>query len=296
MEAWWAATCRRLKAAARPLQRLEFALRAGWRRLRIRTGVTRLLGPQYVRSRDSIEIDITYACNLRCTNCNRSVTQAPEKAELGIDRIREFVDDSLNRGKRWRRIRLLGGEPTLHPQFFQIVELLLAYRAQVPECQIQVVSNGHGAHVRGRLARLPAGVEIENSGKHGNFQPSFGAFNLAPADDPGFRDADYTNGCSIMTDCGMGLGIGGYYPCAVAAGIDRVLGETGGRAALPRDEDDMADIARRLCRLCGHFREGHYIPEHLRKPLLETPMSDSWVRIYTDWRQRRKDPSQGCAG
>ncbi len=257
--------------------------------------MTALLGPQYERSRDAIEIDITYACNLRCTNCNRSVTQAPEKAHLDAGRVRQFVDESLAAGKRWRRIRVLGGEPTLHPHFTEIVGILLGYRAQVPSCRIQVVSNGHGAHVRARLAQLPAGIEIENSGKRGNVQPSFGAFNLAPVDDPVFRHADYVNGCSIMTDCGMGLGIGGYYPCAVAAGIDRVLGEAGGRPALPPDQDSMADLASRLCRLCGHFRDGHDVPERLREPLLDTPMSPAWVQIYEAWHRRSKPRPKGPA-
>lgn len=270
--------------------------RACWRRIRIKRSVSFLLGPQYRRSRDAIEIDITYACNLRCTNCNRSVTQAPEKAHLDVQQIRRFVDDSIAAGKRWRRIRILGGEPTLHPQFAEIIDLLLAYKARVPRCRIQVVSNGHGAHVRARLARLPASVDIENSAKQGNLQPSFGAFNLAPADDPVFRDADYTNGCSVMEDCGMGLGGGGYYPCAVAAGIDRVLRLSGGRASLPADADDMADLAQRLCRLCGHFREGHHVPGHLRPPLLGTPMSATWVKIYADWRTRKQPASGGWAG
>ncbi len=288
MGALRAMACRRGRPVWRWLQRMVFRCRALWRRLRIRRSVTFLLGPQYRRSRDAIEIDITYACNLRCTNCNRSVTQAPEKAQLDVQHIRQFVDESIAAGKRWRRIRILGGEPTLHPQFADIIGVLLDYKARVPGCRIQVVSNGHGTRVRERLACLPAAIDVENSAKHGNVQPSFGAFNLAPADDPAFHGADYVNGCSVMEDCGMGLGIGGYYPCAVAAGIDRVLGQSGGRPSLPSEADDMADIAQRLCRLCGHFREGHSLPDDLRPPLLGTPISPSWAKIYADWHARKK--------
>ena len=56
--------------------RVWYGLLAVWRRIRIRRVVTAVLGPQYHRSRDLIEIDITYLCNLYCNNCNRSVTQA----------------------------------------------------------------------------------------------------------------------------------------------------------------------------------------------------------------------------
>jgi hypothetical protein len=270
------------------LGRAWYALRAVWRHVRISRLATRVLGPQYRRSRDRIEIDITYLCNLHCLNCNRSVRQAREALHMPLDRVRQFVDDSIGSGKRWSRIRVLGGEPTLHPEFLGVVEELRRYRAWHPECLVEVVTNGHGPRVQARLQRLPPDVWVENSRKLGAVQPSFGPFNLAPMDDPAYRHADFTNGCAIMHDCGMGLTPLGYYPCAVAGGIDRITGDRLGRAGLPDDGDDMQAALRELCRLCGRFRDGHYVPRNLRPSLEEERISPTWRRLYAQWHQRRR--------
>lgn len=267
-----------------------YALRAAWRHLRISRFATRLLGPQYRRSRDRIEIDITYLCNLHCLNCNRSVRQAREALHMPLDQVRRFVDESIERGKRWSRIRVLGGEPTLHPEFLAVVAELRRYRAWHPACLVEVVTNGHGVRVQAQLQRLPPDVWVENSKKLGPVQTSFGPFNLAPADDDAYRHADFSNGCAIMRDCGMGLTPLGYYPCAVAGGIDRITGDGLGRALLPEDGDDMEDALRELCRLCGRFRDGHYVPKNLRPPLEQERISPTWQRLYAEWHRLRSGP------
>ena len=251
-----------------------------------------MLGPQYRRSRDLIEIDITYLCNLHCLNCNRSVTQAPEALHMPLERVTAFVDDSLANGVHWRRIRVLGGEPTLHPEFHQVIAELVRYTAWSPTTLVEVVTNGHGARVARALAELPAGVLVDNSRKEGPIQPTFGPFNLAPMDDPAFEGRSWANGCAIMEECGMGLTPMGYYPCAVAGGIDRVLGERIGRSSLPADNDDMLAEADRLCRLCGRFRDGHFVPRALRPPLTESKISPSWQRLYAAWQRRRQGPGR----
>ncbi len=271
-----------------PVLRRWYLLRAWWRHRRVSRGLTRVLGPQYRRSRELIEIDITYLCNLNCFNCNRSVRQAPEALHLPLAALTAFVDQSLARGQRWRRIRVLGGEPTLHPAFFEVIEELRRYRRAFPECRIEVVTNGHGEAVRSRLSRLPEDIWVENSAKTSEVQPTFGPFNLAPVDDPAYRHADFRNGCAIMRDCGMGLTPLGYFPCAVAGGIARITGDGAGRRELPADDDDMAELVERNCRLCGRFRDGHYVPTNLRPALLEERMSPTWMALYRAWWRAHK--------
>lgn len=266
---------------------LRYRLKAAWRWLRIRRLPTDVLGPQYRRSRDLIEIDITYLCNLHCLNCNRSVTQAREAMHMTVDTVRRFVDESLDANKRWRRIRVLGGEPTLHPEFGAIVDELLRYKRAHRECIVEVVTNGFGRRVQTVLAGLPPDVMVDNSQKESPVQVHFGPFNLAPQDDPGFDGADYRNGCAVLEDCGMGLTPMGYYPCAVAGGIDRILGEGLGLSSLPSDDDDMLPAVDRLCRLCGRFRDGHFVPRVLREPLHGAPTSPSWKQLYDEWHTRR---------
>ena len=268
--------------------RLGYALRARFRKLRVSRSVTRILGPQYRRSRDLIEIDITYLCNLHCLNCNRSVSQAPEGMHITVEQIQSFVDDSIARGHRWHRIRVLGGEPTLHPRFQEIIEALLRYCEWKADCRIEVVTNGFGEKVQSVLKRLPQNIWIENSRKSGQIQEDFGPFNLAPCDDPAFSRADYRNGCAIMEECGMGLTPLGYYPCAIAGGIDRIAGWGIGKDTPPANDDDMLETVERACALCGRFRVGHFIPKNLRPVLRESMVSPAWIRLYAVWSQRTR--------
>lgn len=267
--------------------RAVFAIKAFLRWLRVQKPLTRLLGFQYGVASDLIEIDLTYLCNLRCNNCNRSSAQAPASVHLSLSDVRRFVDDSLATRRDWARIRLLGGEPTLHPDFEAVIAELLRYKEQFPATRIQLVTNGFGQKVKTILEGVPDSIEIENSSKAGTVQPEFGPFNLAPQDSLAFRHADYRNGCSIMKACGLGLTPQGYYPCAVAGGIDRVRGLQRGRSSLPGPEDQMRDLLEDACGLCGRFRDGHFVPIKLRKPLLEQRTSPSWQRIYAAWSQRQ---------
>ena len=269
-----------------------YRLRAVWRHTRVSRWLTCWLGPQYRRSRSLLEIDITYACNLHCYNCNRSVRQAPDALHLPVEKLRLWVDEWIARKKKWRRIRVLGGEPTIHPQFREVIAELLRYRAWSPTTLIEVVTNGHGIAVEAQLKALPPEVWIENSRKQTVVQPTFGPFNLAPVDDPAYRHTDFRNGCAIVRDCGMGLTPSGYYPCALAGGIDRITGDGLGRQDLPEESDDMLEAAAKFCRLCGRFRDGHFVPPVLRPALVNEEISPAWREIYARWRARRQQPSE----
>ena len=269
------------------LVRFQFWIKSIWRWLRIQKPITSLLGYQFTPSIDLIEIDLTYLCNLRCNNCNRSSAQAPEEKHIDIKMIHSFVEQSLSTDHHWQRIRVLGGEPTLHPEFLDIINALLKLKTRHSSTRIQIVTNGYGKRVNSILAQLPESVEVENSAKSDNVQPNFGPFNLAPIDSWYYRYTNFGNGCDITRSCGIGLTPQGYYPCAVAGGIDRVLGLKRGRSSIPETNDDMRDLLAENCKLCGRFRDGHYVPEKLRKPIMTQQTSKSWEVIYSDWHQRQ---------
>lgn len=266
--------------------RFVFAARKIFRWIRVQRPITALLGYQYQVATDNIEIDLTCLCNLRCNNCNRSSAQAPEATHIDLAAVRQFVDDSLSARRHWSRIRVLGGEPTLHPDFMKILNELERYREAHPDTSIQLVTNGYGSKVKRILQSIPKSIYVENSSKSSNVQPGFGPFNLAPQDSALYSWADYSNGCAIASTCGLGLTPQGYYPCAIAEGIDRVMGLQRGRSRLPPPSDEMRDLMDNACRLCGRFRDGHYVPERLRPPLLKQETSPSWQKIYEDWRSR----------
>jgi hypothetical protein len=220
--------------------------------------VTRLascvLGFRHHRALRKIEIDITYSCNLTCPNCNRSCSQAPTAGRMTFEQVNVFVKESIAREVKWERIRLLGGEPTLHPQFSQIISLLISYRDTFSNNTIiEVSTNGYGKKVENIIAKLPRGIIINNTHKRSDVTPNFDTLNVAPRDLKTYKRADYRSGCWIIRECGIGLSSSGYYPCAVAGGIDRIFGWDAGRQNLPNDDDNMRDLMERFCSHCGHF-------------------------------------------
>lgn len=240
--------------------------------------MVRLLGRQFHRSRKSIEIDITYKCNLKCVNCNRSCTQWPSSAELPVEKVEAFVRQSIEKNMKWERIRILGGEPTLHSRLFDILELLTDYRAyHNPEVRLVLCTNLYGNKVKTILNRLPPEITIKSTVKTSAVN-LFRPFNVAPVDTAYNRFSDYACGCRIIEDCGLGLTPSGYYVCAVAGGIDRIFGFGAGRNTLPADDDEMIDQMKRFCRLCGHF--GFALPVKSER------ISPAWQRAY----QKRRHP------
>jgi len=234
--------------------------------------VVNRVGKPFVRSRGFVEIDITYRCNLSCANCNRSCTQVPSRKDLPVSRVVAFIAESIAQGMQWERIRLLGGEPTLHPELMTIIDLLAVYQdAHAPGVRIELCTNGCGEKVNRMISRLPGQIDIKNTYKTGS-ERLFRPFNLAPVDSRLHRFADYSVGCRIIKECGLGLTPAGYYPCAIAGGIDRIFEFNLGRQHLPSPDDDMEDLLEKFCPLCGHFG--------FARPTRQAKMSPVWKEAY----------------
>ena len=242
--------------------------------LRVQKLVTRILNPQYQRSRKFIEIDITYACNLKCYNCDRSCSQAPSRERMTVAQIRQFLDESIAGNIHWERIRILGGEPTLHPNLLEIIDMINNWRLEyAPDALIELNTNGYGSNIRKVLRIIPDDIIIKNSNKNSREQ-LFDSFNIAPFDKIAYRFADFRNGCYLAKMSGIGLTPYGYYPCAPAGAIDRVFGFDIGRDKLPTENDDLYDQLKKFCCFCGHFeRRFHFKVHH---PI----MSKTWKNAY----------------
>jgi hypothetical protein len=240
--------------------------------IRCQSWVSRRFGKPFQSSRDCVEIDVTYNCNLRCINCNRSCSQAPSEVEMPVATIESFIAQSVDHKIPWKRIRILGGEPTLHSRFFDIVDRLIDYRRiHNPSVRLVVCSNFHGGRVRRALEQLPVSIVIKSTLKTSRSN-LFRPFNLAPVDSPFNRFFDYTCGCRIIEECGLGLTPSGYYMCAVAGGIDRIFGYCLGRAYLPDASDDFGDQMAAFCPLCGHFG--------FQWPTRKSRQSKTWLQAY----------------
>ena len=245
---------------------------------RAQSFVVRRFGKQFVPSRKYIEIDVTYKCNLKCMNCNRSCAQAPSDVEMPISDLEKFVKQSIAKKIEWKRIRILGGEPTLHSRIFDVIDLLKAYQSKHnPSVRLVLGTNYFGNHVQQTLKKLPDDIEIKSTLKTSRIN-LFKPFNVAPVDNLFNRYSDYTCGCRIIEDCGIGFMPSGYYMCAVAGGIDRIVHYHLGRKELPGPLDTMSDQMSAFCRLCGHF--GFQWPTRRNKT------SKTWRSAYREYKEK----------
>ena len=240
--------------------------------LRAQSFISHRFGRQYRPSHKFAEIDITYKCNLKCINCNRSCSQAPSNIEMPVAQIVAFIEQSIEKRITWQRIRILGGEPTLHSRFLDIIELLLDYqRRHNPAVRLVLSTNFFGDRVRQVLVKLPKTITIKSTLKSSRVN-LFKPFNRAPVDTQINRFSDYSCGCRIIEDCGLGVTPSGYYVCAVAGGIDRIFGFGLGRKQIPDKCDTLTDQMSAFCRYCGHFG--------FQWPTRRARISKSWQSAY----------------
>ncbi len=223
-----------------------------------------------------IIIDITYECNLRCANCNNACGTAPSEERMTVDQIKKFVDASIHLGHRWQSILLEGGEPTLHPDLFLILDELMRYRNKWAGCVIGLTTNGHGPKVHGVLKDIEktySRIWIRNTGKNASPVTYHEAYHAAPCD---MGIEGYEVGCSMPYRCGLALTPYGYFPCSQAATIARVFNIDMGKPSLIEILDDPLGALKQACRYCGRIHA-------MQWP--ETIISPTWERALEIWKE-----------
>ena len=210
--------------------------------------------------------------------------------------IQQFLTESIKLNKRWTLINLLGGEPTLHPDFLPIVRAILSdyIIPHSPQTVLQITSNGYSEQTQHILAALPKSANIvvdAASFKESRRVPYFTSFNLAPIDDEKFKNADFSKGCWVISYCGIGLNKDGYYVCSAAGGIDRIFGFNQGIKKLAEVNESIKEQLNQFCRYCGNFSEyapnqGDFIPRCEKAAQTKPLLSESWQKQYKTYNQR----------
>ena len=214
-----------------------------------------LQGVMNVPKQRALELDITYECNMSCLQCNRGLGMFPSNEMMSIHQIEKILNESASMEQPFLNIRILGGEPTLHHYFMDILKILDRYNNQVNNCTITLwTSNGKNMQ---KIKKLPQWIKIHaslNKTKFGG--ENFDTFLAAPIDYIGLHDKNYLNGCGQIAPgkCGVGISPLGVYVCPVAASIDRILGLNIGLKKLKDISDEsFRKQCNQLCRYCGHF-------------------------------------------
>jgi hypothetical protein len=190
---------------------------------------------------------------------------APQKIDLSLENLQRFV--ATNRD--WKKIILIGGEPTLHPQLKKIFKIMEAYRSK---SFVAIATNGYNKKL---LKKIPSWIKILNSEKKSSKQ-LFKTFNVAPID-VGITEG-FKKGCYIADFCGICLSVDGlYYPCGAGATVAREFGLKIGQKSAETVGSWMFD---ELCRYCGHFKyDKAYtsMKEYEKECVTEQVYSKSWI-------------------
>jgi len=244
----------------------------------------------YIPNLKKIELDITYICNLTCSGCSRSSAQAPSSMHMPIEVIQNFLKETETKGIRWESLHILGGEPTLHPDFVEIVLTLDEwFQMHSPETDLKVITNGVSKLTQSNLEKIPERWHYDNSFKI-DFQKAtshFEPFNLAPIDLEKWKEQDFKKGCYITQDSGIGLTPYGYFHCAIAGGMERIMSLGHGLESMPEHPWEMLEMMEDYCKNCGHFLSDTFVERVDRDGSLPPPdtVSLSWEMAYNQWKR-----------
>jgi len=211
---------------------------------------------------------LTTRCNQRCWHCNRRCRQAPSDEEMSLADIDRFIEESRQLNHHWKRIRVMGGEPTLHKDLMEVIKKLFTLCSDV--C---LVTNG-----RIRFPYIP-GLKQEISykafeHKHGEVRIGRSANIDVTCLDDG-RDV-VVQACDIGDFCGLGLSRNGFYCCGPGASIDRVLRlDVGIKSLKDVTQETIVKQEFILCKYCGHS------PSCIARPA--GFISAFWQDAYERW-------------
>lgn len=164
---------------------------------------------------NSIELDLTTFCNKGCRDCSRGCDKFPDDKILTREKVREFVFDSIKLNKRWIKIGLLGGEPTLHPDIYNIISELCNYVCFNSHVDIWMMTNGTHPEILYYInLHFPFVRIVINTD-----QEKHHAFYVSPTDEGLFQTNDFCEGLL----CGTGLGPSGYTPCVLGTFLTRIF-------------------------------------------------------------------------
>jgi len=166
----------------------------------------------------NLELNITLKCNLACSNCNRYCHIFRDRTEhMSIEQIKKFIAQA-KAGGGVNKLKVLGGEPLLHPEFTEIYFLLCEAAKDKVINSIKIETN--------KTIPIPK-VEpynfvswkgrVQSKKKH---QPIL----WSPKDLGVIKGAQ--PGCPQVRKCGYSLDKYGYLPCSCAIMICRMFGMT----------------------------------------------------------------------
>jgi hypothetical protein len=167
---------------------------------------------------------------------------------MTLDQINQFVYEMTTTNSYIGRVRLVGGEPSLHSRLKAIVEMLYVLVEKGHLGYIEIVTNGSHPEkiepIRSLLSKVRVSDQKDKEKHH--------TANLVntPAS-LGYEGKM----CNAPWHCGISLNYYGYFPCSSGAGLARLMDnmEQWQRLSLPQRPvlEEWPDL-QELCNQCYH--------------------------------------------
>lgn|GEM_PF-1678578 len=229
---------------------------------------------------DDVALNVTFRCDLACIGCNRACfLKPPIIPDMLVEDVQRVLEEIDAAGVRLRRVRIIGGEQTLHPDYQEIVRIVHDY-AHPRRVRIRMFSNMHSRRARDMIhwtRKTYPDINVIAAKKQQSM--TFAPLTRYGYLDPKDSGIDCPWPCPIMGgrgQCGYGVDKFGYYLCPMAGAVDTLLGLNARATTIKQmlDPDFLRQQAETICAHCGNF----IIPDPL-PPTWDhngTPMSKSY--------------------
>ncbi len=199
----------------------------------------------------TLHIEVTNACNLECSCCTRFCGHHVKPFMMSLEMVERALQSLADFP---HNIGIMGGEPTLHPQFAEICRLVQRY---VPKERRGFWTNGaRWDRYRDLILEtfFPENIVYnDHTAPEGHHHPLLCASEEIVAD-PELR-RDLIENCWIQKRWSASITPKGGFFCEVAAALDMLFDGPGGYPIEPgwwkKTPADFQDQVERYCRWCS---------------------------------------------
>ena len=200
-----------------------------------------------------IHVEVTNGCNLRCANCTRFVGHHKKPFFMDLDTVAKAIDSLEGYPGN---IGMMGGEPTLHPQFPEICKI---FQEMIPDKRRrQLWTNGHKWNEYKKIIDETFDPDLIIYNDHSN--PDVGEHQplLIAAEDVVEDETlmwELIDKCWIQPRWSASMTPKGGFFCEVAAAQDSLFNGPGGypleKGWWNKTPDEFADQVKRYCPKCS---------------------------------------------
>lgn len=205
-----------------------------------------------------IVLMITNICNLTCGGCHQLCGHFSKKKLWYLPA--QEIDSIINLIKPYNKlIQIFGGEPTIHPEWDEIVKILLSHS----DVNFKVSTNGLKGHKpKDKLKNIDFMVDVKGESKEDDEKRYFLPTLVAPIDLDNQPPEHYwkkaQKDCPVWEKCGSCIYKNKAYFCEIAAAMDHLFhnGENGwdiesDKNPMARTAEEINEQAKKFCYRCG---------------------------------------------